>query len=84
LESIDTLIATTPEPERTLREFADAAGATLPAGVPQKIEPGEAVVWRRRTSERTFTMKVLTGKTERRHKRKYAEGNIGKDPSSGR
>jgi hydroxymethylpyrimidine pyrophosphatase-like HAD family hydrolase len=82
LAAVDLVIAVGATPERTLALYSDTLGQPLPTIAPVVLEPGEALVWRRRITPQPFRLRSAPGRTERhRHQRKYAEGELGPDKS---
>lgn len=77
LREVDVAIAVGPNPERTMRRFADAVGQPLnwPTGLTGEFD--RAVVWFRHRQEAPYSVRTIPGRAERiRHHRKYAEGNM--------
>jgi hydroxymethylpyrimidine pyrophosphatase-like HAD family hydrolase/GTPase SAR1 family protein len=82
LSSAGTVIATSESPAATLLEFAAAVGQNPPQLEEMVLEPDEALVWTRESPEPPFRMRLLPVRTpRRRHRRKYAEGELGPDQS---
>ena len=77
LASLDAIVVVGPAPERTLREFAVAAGRA-PAGLAGPARAADEVVcWFLHAGEDPFAMRVIPCEAERiRHRRKYAEGDV--------
>lgn len=77
LPLIDVVVAVGVEADRTLDEFALAAGRP-PVRVDSSIlGTGDVVCWFVHGGQDPFPMKVLRGQAERiRHRRKYAEGDL--------
>jgi hydroxymethylpyrimidine pyrophosphatase-like HAD family hydrolase len=68
LDAVDTAIAVGNDPEETLRSVSGGAVLRL------KPEEGEVVVW---TGDQMEPLKLVPGKAQhRRHRRKYAAGNV--------
>lgn len=78
LSCLGTAIAIGSSPEATLNGLAEALGRPRPEDVPVDLASGEAVAWRNGETPFRFTMAPTRGET-RRHRRKYAEGNLGPD-----
>jgi HAD superfamily hydrolase (TIGR01484 family) len=77
LSSTDVVIAIGENPDETLRIFCDTVGEPSPQPTGLALHPGEAVAWFRRTSEPPFLFRSDLPRTERRrHRRKYAEGQL--------
>ena len=82
LEGVDIVAGLGTSPNETLRNFANAAKASLPDMPLQELESGEALLWFRRMDSPPFTLKIEKSVTERRrHRRKYAEGELPPDRS---
>jgi HAD superfamily hydrolase (TIGR01484 family) len=78
---LDTVVVIGEKAGEMLREFAAAGGEPAPAAPMEKIPKGEALIWRRQSSEcRHFTLEP-SRTDRRRHLRKYAEGALPKDRS---
>jgi hypothetical protein len=87
LDAIDTVVALSPEPREALAELAKTTGRSIPDDVPRSISTEEGVLWRvdrgeddREPEVTVFKLAVPTGE-RRRHKRKYAEGELPEDRS---
>jgi hydroxymethylpyrimidine pyrophosphatase-like HAD family hydrolase len=83
LESMRWVIAVGSRPDETLAQFARGAGVKVPA-VDENIElaDGEVLVWAADCAEPPFRVKVApAAMVHRRHRRKYAEGELGPDNS---
>ena len=82
LERIDTLMIVGAEAEVMLATFCEAAHLPTPKFAAPKLQPGEVLVWSPGGSEPPRKFKAYPGKTERRrHRRKYAEGELPPDRS---
>jgi HAD superfamily hydrolase (TIGR01484 family) len=80
LSNIDVLIAIGDDPSATLRIFAEAVGQKPPTLGEITLKPGEAVVWFRDFSEPPAVFESAMPRAERRrHRRKYAEGELSPD-----
>jgi HAD superfamily hydrolase (TIGR01484 family) len=81
LAMVDTVFAVGEAPGRTLAAFAEAVGEPVPGLQYGHLPPGEAIIWRRGASSvKRFTV-AMTRFEHRRHRRKYAEGDLGPDLS---
>jgi hydroxymethylpyrimidine pyrophosphatase-like HAD family hydrolase len=80
LAMVDMVFAVGEAPERTIAAFADAVGDKIPVVRHRKIEKGEAIAWRRGDVVRKFNV-APTRFEHRRHRRKYAQGDLGPDLS---
>jgi HAD superfamily hydrolase (TIGR01484 family) len=77
LSPVDTVFAVGVSPEATLQEFCEAVGQPPPRLSSVSLESGEALVWSRKTGESPFRLKIAASRAERRrHRRKYAEGEL--------
>jgi hypothetical protein len=79
---IGTVVALGERPDETLGAFARSVGLpppTLPAG---RLGPGEGLLWRRGERREAVIFRALPPRaSRRRHRRKYAEGELGPDKS---
>ncbi|HSC07874.1 MAG TPA: HAD family hydrolase [Steroidobacteraceae bacterium] len=82
LERLDVIAVTGENPELRIAQVAEQAGATPYSRDAVQLEPGEALVWLRRSNEAPFKVRASASTGERRrHQRKYAEGQLGEDRS---
>jgi hypothetical protein len=82
LQLADLVIAIGADPDRTLQIFSDSVGQARPAPVTEKPGIGEAIGWLWKTGEPPFWFRGFPPKGERqRHRRKYAEGELGPESS---
>jgi hydroxymethylpyrimidine pyrophosphatase-like HAD family hydrolase/energy-coupling factor transporter ATP-binding protein EcfA2 len=82
LSTVDIVLAVGVHPEQSFKRFAAAIEQPAPSMRRTVLEPGEAVVWRRREGESPFRIRTALPKMERkRHRRKYAEGELAPDLS---
>jgi hypothetical protein len=80
LSLVDTAIAVGQSPDRTITEFCESLNYHLPDTLPKSLANGEVLVWFHKTEENPFCSQIIPPRTERhRHKRNYAEGNLGDD-----
>jgi HAD superfamily hydrolase (TIGR01484 family) len=80
LSALDLVLAVGESPGGTLREVADVLGWTgLPGELPG-VGGGQAVAWRK-GEEPVVVTAAPTRSERRRHRRKYAEGDIGDERS---
>ncbi len=81
LASIEILIAVGAAAGQTFRTFGQALGVPVPV-VDGDLAPGEAIVWFRNAGGEPLRLKPeMTSVERRRHRRKYAEGELGPDRS---
>jgi hypothetical protein len=82
LAGVDIVLAVGEEPEATLQEFAetlDIAPPRLPDETPREME---LVAWFRDRTETAELIQVTPARGDRRrHRRKYAEGDVGAEKS---
>jgi phosphoglycolate phosphatase (TIGR01487 family) len=89
LDTVSVVAVTGKSPESTLEKFRKAAGVTarsMPAmkvAIPAtKLAHGQALVWPLQSGEQPFKLQIEPSKiTLRRHRRKYAEGELPADRS---
>jgi hypothetical protein len=82
MQRVDTLMIVGPNAEEMLATFCEAAGVSMPEIDAPELEPGEVLLWRPGSDEPPRKLKAYPGKTERRrHRRKYAEGELPPDRS---
>ncbi len=82
LSTINTVIALGGEPKKIFTELSEAAGSQPPALDEAPLEKGEVFIWLKQTKEPPFKVKVTPNRGQRRrHKRKYAEGDLGAERS---
>lgn len=77
LSTVDMVIAIGEKAHETLKIFSEAVGQPPPQTGPIVLKPGEAIGWFWRTSEEPFRFRSALPRAEvRRHRRKYAEGQL--------
>ena len=77
LGRVDVIAALGQEPAATITGFCRAIGEQAPPFHAQSAVHGEALLWLRASSEPPFVLKIRPGVAERRrHRRKYAEGEL--------
>jgi len=88
LSSVNGIIAVGPDPEGVISQFNVGAGAEADAKLevdwPQlgSSQTGQAIVWQFSQSKEPVRVNVQPAKAElRRHRRKYAAGELGEDKS---
>jgi HAD superfamily hydrolase (TIGR01484 family) len=82
LSVFDTIIAIGESPEQTISEFCQETGANPPALSPTTLEKGEALIWSLRDRDSPVRIRSIPPRAEsRRHRRKYAEGELPPDRS---
>jgi hydroxymethylpyrimidine pyrophosphatase-like HAD family hydrolase len=76
LEHVDTVLTVGAEAGQTLSGFAGAAKVKLPSFTPPELEAGEVLLWTKGDGPPT-RLRARPCRTERRrHRRKYAEGEL--------
>ncbi|HEX2228517.1 MAG TPA: HAD-IIB family hydrolase [Candidatus Binatia bacterium] len=82
LPTVNTVVALGGDPRKILSELSEAVGEEAPRLGETPLQTGEVLVWLKNKKEPPFKVKVIPTRGERRrHKRKYAEGDLGPDRS---
>jgi HAD superfamily hydrolase (TIGR01484 family) len=82
LSAVDMLIAVGESPSPVVEAFARVLGKRAPPIALPALAQGEALVWANRAPEPPFVISIPPAKTVlHRHRRKYAEGELGADRS---
>jgi hypothetical protein len=82
LRRVDIVAAMGDEPAATITGFCRAIGESVPSFRTKSTAHGEALLWLRSSSETPFVLKIRPGVAERRrHRRKYAEGELSPERS---
>src|SRR5205085_688195 len=77
LGAVNTLVAVGQNPRDTVGSYCKALGITPPAVPEVELGKGEVLFWQRDQKQAPFKVRVEPTKTERRrHRRKYAEGEL--------
>lgn len=77
LKTIDTVITLGEAPDRTMASFCAAIGEPCPDVPRDSLSPGEGMIWLRATTEPPFRLRIAPSEMDRRrHRRKYAEGEL--------
>jgi hydroxymethylpyrimidine pyrophosphatase-like HAD family hydrolase len=77
LEGVDVVIAVGASPDATLAAFSEALEEPPPRRTDATLEGLEVMAWFRRQSANPIRVRVEPGEADRRrHKRKYAEGDL--------
>ena len=80
LDDIDLVMALGEAPHETLAKFSAATGTPSPCQ-PVDLAPGQTLVWSKKAGQ-PFVIDIAPGKLDRRrHRRKYAEGELPPDRS---
>jgi hypothetical protein len=81
LRAVNVAVVLGESPAHTLQSLAKGPRPAF-AALPARLEPGEAALWRVGSSERPTVFRVAPCESERRrHRRKYAEGELPPDRS---
>jgi HAD superfamily hydrolase (TIGR01484 family) len=82
LASVDLVVAVGENPQSTLDSFATSVGQRVPILQKTKLGWGEAVAWFRHNYGEPLLVEIPCSALERkRHARKYANGDVGKERS---
>jgi HAD superfamily hydrolase (TIGR01484 family) len=80
LSAVDVVVAIGEDPAETLKIFGEAVGQPPPALGSVALKTGEAVAWFRDSPEPPFLFQAAVPCAQRRrHRRKYAEGELAPD-----
>lgn len=78
LSAIDILVVVGDSPETTIKNFTASLGQRSPNVSVPSLQTGEVLVWLRREQSDPFLVHIAPGRVDhRRHRRKYAEGELG-------
>jgi hydroxymethylpyrimidine pyrophosphatase-like HAD family hydrolase len=82
LQTIDAIAALGDAPDAAIRQFAAAALLDTPLIDGERLEQGEALLWLKETGKPAVKIKIAPSHLERRrHRRKYAQGELPPDRS---
>jgi HAD superfamily hydrolase (TIGR01484 family) len=82
LASVDTVVAVGEAPAAIFQEFTETLGQRPSVISNSATQPGEVLVWHRYNDTAPFRLRPALSHTDRRrHRRKYAEGELGPDRS---
>src|SRR5690606_22349083 len=82
LTAIDCVVVIGKSPGERLEAFTNSVGESLPSFEDHHIQPGEAIFWKRYGGALPVRFRIHPNRSERRrHRRKYAEGELGPDRS---
>jgi hypothetical protein len=81
LSLVDTMLVIGKQPRQTLESFCQAVGYCPPeTTLPETLEQGQALFWSRKTEASPLSFEIQPPRVERRrHRRKYAKGELGDD-----
>ncbi len=80
LAAMNTVLAVGGTPNAIVASFLKAIGERVPRFPALALAPGQAALWRRATGERPVAFTIQPPESEhRRHRRKYAEGELEPD-----
>ncbi len=81
LTAVTLIVALGKTPEQTLQRFSAVLQQPAPAMAPVTLEPGQALAWQL-GQEAPIRFEIAPPEAERRrHRRKYADGELGEDKS---
>jgi hypothetical protein len=77
LQTADLVAALGEAPHETLQAVASSVGSEPPESAPAQLEPGQALLWRPAGGTPAQRFRIAQSRGERRrHRRKYAEGEL--------
>jgi hydroxymethylpyrimidine pyrophosphatase-like HAD family hydrolase len=80
LSSVDLVLAIGENPDATLKTFAETIGQAPPKETKINLRHGEVLAWFRNQVDEPFLFRTVLPRAERRrHRRKYAEGELTPD-----
>ena len=78
LAATDCVVMIGKSPGERLETFTNSAGQSLPSFEDHHVQPGEALFWKRYGGALPVRFRIHPNRSERRrHRRKYAEGELG-------
>jgi hypothetical protein len=82
LSAVELVMALGKRADETIAEFCTAVGQKTPSVPRSELHGGEALMWWRLNGAGPQVIRTIPGRGERRrHRRKYAEGDVGPDRS---
>ena len=82
LAGVEVILAVGEGPDETLQDYAQPLGITPPRMPTDDLSPHEVVAWYRERGDIAEIIRVIPGRGDRRrHRRKYAEGDVGPEKS---
>src|SRR5439155_9513071 len=80
LSTVDVVVAVGEAPRETVESFCRSLGESPPAMDAIELEPREVLTWFRHGEAPPFRLRLEPARADRRrHRRKYAEGDLGPD-----
>jgi phosphoglycolate phosphatase (TIGR01487 family) len=77
LKTVDLVFALGKAPQETIKTYCGATDQPPPALMGTELKPGQAIMWNRASEEPPFVLDIAPSSIERRrHRRKYAEGEL--------
>lgn len=77
LNTVTLLFALGKAPQDTIKTYCSAITQPAPALTGADLQPGQAIMWNRASAEPPFVLDIAPSSIERRrHRRKYAEGEL--------
>jgi len=77
IANVGTIVAVGAKPEATLAQFSQVLDESPPAVGPTELKSDEVLLWHKHAGEMPFVVRVTPSREEhRRHRRKYAEGEL--------
>jgi len=81
MQEIQYVMALGNKADHTIESFCKKLGEPPPARFEQIPERGQALFWDRRTRQMRLVSTIEPDRNRQRHRRKYAEGDLGEDES---
>ncbi|MCS6263599.1 MAG: HAD family hydrolase [Nitrospira sp.] len=77
LKTVDIVFTLGKSPDGTLKQYCAAIQQAPPAATAARLQPGRAIMWDRTSGTTPFVLEIAPSTIERRrHRRKYAEGEL--------
>ena len=77
LQTVNLLFALGKAPQDTIKTYCNATSQPPPALMETELKPGQAMMWNRTSGNSTLVLEIAPSSIERRrHRRKYAEGEL--------
>jgi hypothetical protein len=82
LETVDVAVCLGEDPADAIGRFCHALNLPVPLGEFGALDPGDGVFWDRKSNEQPYRLHIAPCEADRRrHRRKYAEGELPADRS---